>query len=564
MKPSTNQNFLTLQWFIKNHKRTSCFSILIVILFLNSTIGCSYYNVRNISTTPETMSSQLEEFNQSQKYVVIHSGPNMWHLNDFVVNEDNQTLSGSVEMIAEEHIPLKSRDKKRVHRYTINQTPLNEVHFYVTTSNIPDYGSKISIPFSEITNISVNDKNTGRSIANAFVGTIGILAGIFIIALALKGSCPFVYVKDGEEYVFTGELYPGVITPNQQRDDYLQLPNTNVNSDEYSIKITNELKEIQFTDVVQLVQVNHPKNIQVLLDKNGNLHTFSKIVMPNTVSTSDVNIDKNLVLSKDNQSYLFDSHLDDDSSIRDIKLDFDRSQNMDKGKLFLTLKNSMWLDYVFGKFNEKLGTYYPKFQKDQQKASKEKSDKWIQEQNIPLSVYLKTSSGWDLIDKINTVGPMAFRDIAVPIDLKKVEGNKVQIKLETGFMFWEVDYVGMDFTENVSLDMSIIAPKEAWDENGVNILQSLSKVDKDYFVQPNIGDEAIITFKVAMTNQDVKRTFFLKNRGFYNYIRDYKGTPNFQKLKLFREAGVFTDFSMYEYEALMSYQNSFDSTSKIK
>lgn len=65
-------------------------------------------------------------------------------------------------------------------------------------------------------------------------------------------------------------------------------------------------------------------------------------------------------------------------------------------------------------------------------------------------------------------------------------------------------------------------------------------------------------------NLDLKRTCFLKNRGYYNYIRNYEGEPDFQKLKLFRAAGAFTDFSKYEYEALMDYESQFDLVSVIK
>jgi hypothetical protein len=539
--------------------------MFLTVSFLNLIISCSYYNVKDVTTSSETMSSQIVEFNKAQKYAVIHSGQDTWHLNNLVLNEDNKTISGTAQIVDENHVPLKPRDSKRVHRYNNNEMqPLNEVHFYIKSNNIPDYGSKITIPFPEIVSISVNDKNTGRSIANAAVGTIGVIAVIFIIILATKSSCPFVYVKNGEEFVFTGELYPGILTANLQRDDYLLLPNLNEVNNEASIKITNELKEVQYTDFVQILEIDHPYNVQVLLDKNGDPQTFSNIIPPNKVVVDNLNIDNSPALIKDDNSYLFNSEINSSSSLRNIEMEFNKPQNTENAKLFLTVKNSMWLDYVFGKFNQQFGTYYPQFQKDQQAVSLEKSTKWVQEQDIPLSVYLKTSTGWELVDRINTVGPMASRDIAVPIDLSKVAGNKVKIKLETGFMFWEVDYAGIDYTANKALDIKYINPYEALDGNGENVTKLLSATDQNYFVQPNIGDEVVVTFKMSEPNLDLKRTFFLKNRGYYNYIRNYDGEPDFQKLKLFRAAGAFTDFSKYEYEALMDYESQFDLVSIIK
>lgn len=559
MKSHSNQKFSSFYCLIKNKRIASFLSVFLTLSFLNLVIGCSYYNVRSLTTTQDTIASQITEFSKNQNYVIIHSGQEIWNLSNLVINENEKSISGVKKEVSELHIPKKPREIKRTHRYSGSKEVLNEVHFYISSRTSHPYGEQATIKFEEINSISVNDKNTGRTIANIVGGTIATLGFIAIIVALTKSSCPFVYVKNGEEFVFTGELYPGVLTPNQQRDDYLGLPNVNNINNDISIKITNELKEIQYTDFVQLIEIPHSNDLKVLLDKNGHVHTFSEIITPNKVIVDQIITGDEILLEKDNNSFLFNSEvMDESNNLRNIELSFIKPQQTKNAKLFLTVKNSMWLDYVFGKFNEQFGTYYNQFQKDQQGASAEKSTKWINEQNIPLSVYLKTDNGWDLIDRINTVGPMASRDIAVPINLSNVIGQEVVIKLETGFMFWELDYAGIDFTENVALDINYINPTEAIDGNNVDVTALLSAADKNYFVQPNVGDEVVVTFKTSEKNPDLKRTYFLKNRGYYNYIRDYKGTPNFQKLKLFKEAGAFTEYSKLEYEVLMNYESQFD------
>lgn len=563
MKTITDQKFRPLRFFITHKRFTSFLSILLTLSFLNLITGCTYYNVKSLTTTPDTMASQIDSFAKTYKYVVIHSEMDIWNLSNLVVNEQEKTMSGIARPLGERHITKKPRESRKTHIYRDKEV-LNEVHFYISTQNTVNYDQRVTIPFTEIKSISINDKNTGRTVLNVFLGTIGVLAVIAIIVALTKSSCPFIYVNDGGEFIFTGELYPGVLTANQQRDDYLLLPKVTDINNEYSIKITNELKEIQYTDFVQLMEVNHPNNIKVLLDQNGNLYTFSNIKTPVNVLVDNIKMDIGPILIKDKNAYLFDSKINVSESTRNIELKFNKPQHTDKAKLFLTVKNSMWLDYIFGKFNEQFGTYYNQFQKDQQEAPKEKSMKWMNEQNIPLSVFLKTKNGWELIDRINTVGPMAFRDMAVPIDLRRVIGEEVTVKLETGFMFWEVDYAGIDFTEDLPLDINYINPDEAIDGNNVIVTKRLSAADQNYFVQPNIGDEVIVNFKINDPKPDSNRTFFLKNRGYYSYIRNYTGEPNFQKLKLFREAGAFTDFSKYEYEALMDYEGQFDLASNKK
>jgi hypothetical protein len=523
-------------------------AILLSLTILNLSISCSYYTVKNLPTTKETVINQIETFNSSNKYVVIHSDSLYYHLDKVVINEDNQTISGVIQSTSKEHQYKKLRESKKVHRYKkAMQDPLNEVHFYLKTPTNFELNSSVSIPLSNISSISINDKNTGRSIANVLLGTVGTMFAALLLVAALKSSCPFVYIKNDNKFDFVGELYPGTITANMQKDDYLSLPNFDAQNGEYIIKVSNHLKEIQYTDLLQLLLVNHSKDIEVLLDNKGQVQTFKKIEEPVKVTLDNGTNNKVTALKKDNDFYSFNTPKSTFNSTRDVEFMFNKPKGNHKAKLYLTAKNSVWLDYIFGKFNEQFGLYYNTFQKEQQNLPAEAMKKWANGQNIPLSIYLKTIRGWQLVEQIKTVGPMTMRDIAIPIDLSDVAENKVQIKLETGFMFWEVDYVGMDFSENIDLDIQYINPSEAIDQNGKTVTDLLLENDNKYFAQPNIGDEVVVKFPVKDFKTELQQTVFLKNRGYYNYIRDYKGIPDFEKLESFREDNTFTRFSEKAY-----------------
>lgn len=555
---SRSTNNVTLS-SIPAKKYTKYISLCLALAVLNLSISCSYFSVRDVPTTKENITVQIGKFNTSEKYVIVHSDSLSWHLKDMVLNDDDQTISGTIEAINDAHIYKRPRDKKRVHRYKRQKTdPLNEIHFYLKTPTNFQGADEVTIALHEIDRISVNDKNTGRSVANVLLTTVGATFAITLIALALKSSCPFVYIKDGERYSFVGELYPGAITPNLQRDDYLALPDFYPENGLYTLKVSNQLKEIQHTDILQLLSVNHPENIEVLIDSKGKLQTFDSIVSPNTVKLEDDSLDLNLALKKDNDYYAFNSFQSKSAnSTRNIVFEFSKPQNAKEVKLYLTAKNSIWLDYVFGKFNEQFGSYYNTFQKKQQTVEKEKLSNWTNGQNIPLSIYVKTKGEWKLVERINTVGPLAMRDLAVPIQLDLDESSTLQIKLETGFMFWEVDYVGVDFTKNVDLDFTYIDPISAFDQYHNNVTHLLNKQDGDYFIQPHIGDEVIVNFPVNSSDDSLnKTTIFLKNRGYYNYIRDYKGIPDKEKLETFKEDGAFTRFSETSYFEFINFASN--------
>jgi len=523
--------------------------VLFLILIISFFISCSYYTVKDLPTVEENISKQIDSFNTAKKYVIIHSDSISWHLKNMVLNDDEQNISGVVMPITINHVSIKPRDEKRVHRYNFKNTdPLNEVHFYLKTPTTFPVNKNVTIPLKDINRMSVNDKNTGRAVVNVLLTTVGTVFFVSALYAALKSSCPFVYIKDGETFRFVGELYPGRITPHMQDDDYLALPSFNPKNEIYTLKVSNQLKEIQYTDQLQLLVADHPRDMEVLLDRKGNLQTIQNLVAPKQVTVEGENKDLSLVLKKDNNNYAFNSFQSTFSSTRSIVLEFNRPKDVKEAKLYLTAKNSVWLDYVFGKFNEQFGSYYNTFQKKQQEVRREELLKWKQGQNIPLSVYIKTRSGWVLVERISSVGPLAMRDLVLPIDLNTIDKDVFQIKLETGFMFWEVDFAGIDFTKNLDIDLKYIDPISAADQYGNDVTHLLKATDQKYFVQPNIGDEVVVNFRVASSkDSSFKTSVFLKNRGYYNYIRDYKGSPDREKLQSFREDGAFTRYSEKAY-----------------
>ncbi len=97
----------------------------------------------------------------------------------------------------------------------------------------------------------------------------------------LKGSCPFLYTWNGDEYVFVKDItwrsalgMPLGIMGGTTRyafadasDDYIKIPGEMLKpkKGEYSIQVTSELWETIYMDKVQLVVVDHPDSIDVFV-----------------------------------------------------------------------------------------------------------------------------------------------------------------------------------------------------------------------------------------------------------------------------------------------------------
>ncbi|MBK8721563.1 MAG: hypothetical protein IPL95_04630 [Saprospiraceae bacterium] len=462
-------------------------------------------------------------------------------------------MSGKILNLSDIHsVNLNPKNVNGVNRYKSSESkPTNETHIYIT-EYIQEDSNLISIPIDAIKKINIYNTATEANVASYVFSAIGISAGVVvvvgIIIFATKSSCPFVYIKNGNSYQFVGEMYGGAIYKSLERNDFMPLSVIDTVSGDYEIKITNELLEKQYTNLANLLVVEHSKDLQILVDKYGKAHSISNISNLKS-ATNESKMDLlEMLREKDNSNYQFNDTLLQNTDFRNIQLTFKKPKNATIGKLILNAKNSYWLDYVYGKFNEQFGVLYNQFAEKQGKKPASENEKWAIEQGIPLSIFIKTKSGWKLVDNINTIGPLASRDLVIPIDLETDSDDEITIKLECGYNFWELDFAAMDFSADQPLKTDVIKPYSAMDEKGNNVTDLIANDDDKYLIQPNIGNAAIIKYKLPKKSADSKVSVFLHSKGYYEYIRDYKGIPNLSKLSAFKEKGAFTRFSRTEYD----------------
>ena len=94
----------------------------------------------------------------------------------------------------------------------------------------------------------------------------------------LKGSCPFLYVYDGEKYRFITDLLwraplglvtsMGFVAPDETKD-FVKISGAQIQpkSGKYSIQITEELWETAYFDLVKLITVDHPADTEIFVNE---------------------------------------------------------------------------------------------------------------------------------------------------------------------------------------------------------------------------------------------------------------------------------------------------------
>jgi len=513
--------------------------------------GCYYYKVTKSSGPPRDDISKIQD---SQKFIILHLDDKAWQFTGIIV--DDGSVTGKIsELIG--HEKYKTTNPERANRYIrrarLNESDvLNEVHIYVNGFSETENG-KITIPTSDIQKIELYDKDSGATTASWVFGSLGVAAGAFAILLVIvaltKSSCPFVYAWDGTDFYFTGEIFSGATQPGLERDDYLPLPRIASSDGIYSLRLTNEVREIQSVNLAELICIDHPTGLSVLIDKYGKVNTFRKPLPPvSAVNTAGMNL-LPVIGGKDSLYYSGDETGSGKNGVEEVVMKFLKPDGAGSAKLVVRAKNSFWLDILFTKFHGLFGEKYIEFAQKQESESGENLEKYLLDQKIPLSVYIEKDGKWEFMDYFNIAGPMAMRDDVINLDLAGISSDTVTVRLETGFLFWELDFAAIDYSVNEKVFRSVIPVSRAIDNHDSDIQELLRSRDKDYVVLKEIGDETLLEFENTGL-QGPERSVFLHSSGFYKILRDQEGYADRKTLKTFKNPNRFPVFSKETYNQL--------------
>ncbi|HEY2647790.1 MAG TPA: hypothetical protein VGI38_01300 [Puia sp.] len=491
------------------------------------------------------------------RYFILRSGNDALYMGGMELSPDHKTLQCKLDTVPEEHSIYLKTGLHGNNRYKLGKPDtvvLSEVHFFITNDSNARPGLSYTLNLEKVQKVEILVKDKGRTTESYILGGLGITLGVVavaaIIVAALKSSCPFVSAHDSSGLSLQGEIYGGAIYPQLARNDYLQLKMTPLPNGNLQVRISNELKERQFTDLAELMVITHKKDIQIRVDQNGNIFSISNPESPLSAKSGDHDILALVKAPNDQKVFAFDDTVQMPAS--PVELRFARPAKTRKAKLILQLKNSYWLDLTYGKMIEGFGAYYSTFIKNQHSRPLADLKRWTNEQQLPMSVSLKTRNGWKQIENIMTFGPLANRETVIPLDLDSTDGSEINVRLSCGFMFWELDYAAIDFSGAADYTLVTISPKKAIDETGRDVTALINKADGEYLEQPVPGNAADIEYAFTPNTDSSKiQTFILHAKGYYEHVRNFHGAPNIAFLKQFKKPDALSQFSLQLYRQAM-------------
>ena len=481
---------------------------------------------------------------EKRDMVVIHANNEIgeYVLTNFLI--ENDSIKGTIIAAPEGKKHLHHENEflaKEVDAYKPHKT----MHIY-SNINIIRKGD-FTMSLEDIKVVEVHKDRAGKTFGIAFGSFIGGLG----VVLAIVCTCPEVSAIDGNGTTqYHGSLFPGALLKSHQRGDYLLLENPQIDeSGNLNLRVSNVLPETQYIDQLEVLDVRHPDYEQLGIDQNGALVAFNSEATAEIVNNQSDQDLTHVFSEVDEQSYDF-RDLNELEELNAVTLRFDRATLSNHPALIIRAKQTQWLDTVANFIYYKGGKAHDKWVKRKDDSSVDKWKEDSQRRGLSLNVYLKENKKWKYVGSHHNVGTRAMRDLLMELDLTEINTPFIEIKLESAFRIWDVDYASLTDHWTADLEMTTLPVTKLINQSGQDVTEQLRKTDGNYHVQNEEGMYTALQVKVPVISS--VSSLVLYGSGYYHQQMelDHSTDPLFF-IRLRKNLGI-QDVSraLYEYKTL--------------
>ena len=295
-------------------------------------------------------------------------------------------------------------------------------------------------------------------------GTVlAVAAGALLVvaAIGLATSCPFIYSWDGEEWVLDAEPYAGATTKGLERADFSELENLVAVDGEYRLRITNEVNESQYPNLLELWAVHHPSGTRVVADEFGTLYTVREPVSASSAVDASGKDLLPWLEATDGRVWEHDAVRTSTGDLRqDLILTFPKPGSATAARLIANVATGAWGSYMIRELYEMRGTGLEAFYEaiDTSLQARQELFLWnLREGLFTLELLVEEPTGWEVRGLLPGGGPFISEDRVVPLDISRVEGDEVRIRIRPPVGFWGLNSFQMDFGPDEPVQVETLA-----------------------------------------------------------------------------------------------------------
>lgn len=269
------------------------------------------------------------------------------------------------------------------------------------------------------------------------------------------GSCPYVYVWDGERYAIQGEVFGTAFGRALETSTQCMLPAAVAREKSIQIHLTNERPETHYVNSVRLLGFRAPSGSEVLLDPENRAWPVSN-PLPPLQSPGEISRPDDIWWASDL------ARTRNGGDFRDVvELTMPRAPGADSGSLVLRVINTRVFDAVYEVVFGFLGTdqlpFLYQLEHDRELIGLLRG--WIEECGLTVEVW--KGGKWQ---KAGVIAPEAnevpFSRI-IRLDATGMEDETMRIRLTSLADTWKIDAVEVDWTPAAPLPPSILPLRSA-------------------------------------------------------------------------------------------------------
>jgi hypothetical protein len=399
------------------------------------------------------------------------------------------------------------------------------------------------VPLADIREVQVRGVSAGKTVLLA----AGIGVTVLLVAAAVMedeeyfsrpdtlNSCPLVYSWDGSRWRLDSGTFGGAIMPALARTDVDNLLYPKDSDGTVRLRVANESRETDHLDYLAVLAVDHRPGTAVVPDGEGRLQSVIALQAPMEAKDFGGRDVLTRVGLSDGWSWESTPGGRDSSRAADVRdgieLSFRRPPGATSARLFVDASNTAWAQFMMSRFVRLHGTatetWYDSVAADRQLVQRIGG---MMTREVFLSVAVKVDGRWEPQDVVREAGPEVAKQQVVPLDLSRVKGDTVSVRLESAPSLWLVDRVAIDYSPAEQFTAREITPRRAVDRSGLDVLHLLKAVDAREYVMER-GDAAILTFVVPPVPRDRRRSYVLVSRGWYRLHVPATAEPQFALLE---------------------------------
>jgi hypothetical protein len=397
-----------------------------------------------------------------------------------------------------------------------------------TTAN-----SRIAIPLSDVQSVSIRQVNAGRTAL--LIGGLGVTAIAVIGAAASNDpvfrspppsssgdpplvSCPLVYSWDGTTWRLDSGTFGGAIAPALARTDVDNLVYATAQDGMLRLRVANELNETDYLDALSVLAVDHAPGLTVAPDGAGRIHSLGQLMAPATARDFRGADALPRVGAADGWSWESNPTRRDTAVAADIRDGLELvfpNPRVRNARLVLDGNNTPWASHLMQQFVGAHGratqAWYDSLATYPQLA-RGLGTMLAQEAFLGVSVW--ADGQWQQQGYIWEAGPEIVKRQVFSLDLSRVQGNTLRIRLESAPSLWLIDYVALDSAAPSTIDVHEVFAQSATDHAGAGVGDRLRFRDSRYFVMEP-GDGAEMRFQIPTVPAGRARSYLVRSSGWY-------------------------------------------------